>query len=55
MAIVVDRSVWISKFCALRGRDGCAASPEDLDTFLREILTYFTDVTTMRGKAKEKI
>jgi len=26
-----------------------------LDTFLREILTYFTDVTTMRGKAKEKI
>jgi hypothetical protein len=37
-----------------RWRDGCAASAEDLDPFSREILTYSSDVTTMRGKAKEK-
>jgi len=48
-------SVNIKFWCAWRRRDGYAASAEDLDTFSREILTYFTDVTTMRGKAKEKI
>jgi Spy/CpxP family protein refolding chaperone len=40
--------------CAWGRRDGCAASGEDLDTFSREILTYSSDVTTMRGKPKEK-
>jgi len=48
-------SVNIKVLCALCRRDGCAASAEDLDTFSREILTYSSDVTTMRSKAKEKI